>query len=604
MIPLTKLVESEDNVRKSSRKRGVGELANSIKSHGLLQSLVVREAANKKYAVIAGGRRLRALRLLAKAGDIEKNATIPCRVIRGDENAAELSLAENIVRADMEAHEELEAFQRLVDAGEGPETIAARFGVSPMHVARRLKLARVSPRLIAALKKGDASLDQLAALAVVDDHAAQEAAFFDAPDWARTPERLKAQVCQAHLPETDKLVRFVSLDSYREAGGAVVTDLFAEADEDSTRYLTDRALVVRLAEEKLQPLAAEVRSEGWAWVEIALDGVAWAHFPERVREQRHPLNEAERQEQDRLLAKLDGTEDETEIEAIETVLDALVTTAWAAEEVALAGAIITLTQMGEPRVERGLVKADDAKALKGLRRKQSGNHECAQDDNAATPGSAAPKPRIPAKLADELMAHKTLALRTELATQPELALRCVVFALAANATRDLGPLSLIRIRVEQPDVAKHITRSDSKAPAAYAKLLNAWRDRLPADTAALWAFIAQCDLPTLLDLLAVLAASAVDLRAAAGEDVAAALCAAAGLDMTKWWSASPQSYFEHVRKNVIVDGLLELSPSLDRTKLDQATKKEVLARAKKAFKGRDWLPDLLRSEGGATSRRG
>ena len=593
MIPLTKLVESEDNVRKSSRKGGVGELASSIKSHGLLQSLVARETANKKYAVIAGGRRLRALRLLAKAGDIEKNAAIPCRIIREDENAAELSLAENIVRADMEAHEELEAFQRLVDAGEGPETVAARFGVSPMHVARRLKLARVSPRLIEALKKGDASLDQLAALAVVDDHTAQETAFFDAPDWARTPERLKAQVCQAHLPETDKLARFVGLDSYREAGGAIVTDLFAEADEDSTHYLTDRALIVRLAEARLQPLAEEVRGEGWAWVEIALDGVAWTHFPERVREQRRPLSETERQEQSRLLAALDEMEDETEIEALETALDALVTTAWAAEEVALAGAIITLTQMGEPKVERGLVKPDNAKALKALRRQQT-KKDGGQDGLQTTPGGAAPKPHIPAKLADELMAHKTLALRTELATQPELALRCVVFAMAANAMSDLGPLSLIRIRVEETDVAKHITRSESMAPAAYAKLLNAWRDRLPADTVALWSFIAQCDLLALLDLLAVLAAPAIELRAGRGEDLAEALCEAAGLDMTKWWSASPQSYFEHVRKDVTVNALLELNPSLDRTKLDKATKKEVLARAKKAFNGRDWLPDLLR----------
>lgn len=595
MIPLTKLVESEDNVRKSSRNGGVGELASSIKSHGLIQSMVVRETANKKYAVIAGGRRLRALRLLAKAGGIEKNAAIPCRIIREDENAAELSLAENIVRADMEAHEELEAFQRLVDAGEGPETIAARFGVSPMHVARRLKLARVSPRLIEALKKGDASLDQLAALAVVDDHAAQESAFFEAPDWARTPERLKAQVCQAHLPETDKLARFVGLDSYREAGGAIVTDLFAEAEDDSAHYLTDRALIVRLAEAKLQPLAEDVRGEGWAWVEIALDGVAWTHFPDRVREQRRPLSDAERQVQDRLLAALDETEDETKIEALETALDALVTTAWAAEEVALAGAIITLTQMGEPKVERGLVKADDAKALKGLRRKQSGNYEGAPDDNAATPGSAAPRPQIPAKLADELMAHKTLALRAEIATQPDLALRCVVLALAADATSDVGPLSLIRVRVEETDVAKLLTRSESKATAAYTTLLDSWRHRLPSNTVALWSFIAQCDAPTLVELLAVLIAPAIELRTGRGGDLAKVLCQAARLDMSKWWSATPQSYFEHVRKDVIIDALLEINPALDRAKLDKAAKKEVLARAKKAFKGRDWLPEMLRA---------
>lgn len=92
MIPLTKLVESEDNVRHANRKGGVSELASSIRSHGLLQSLVVRDTGKGKFAVIAGGRRLRALRLLAKAGDIEKNAPIPCRVIAGDDNLIELSL--------------------------------------------------------------------------------------------------------------------------------------------------------------------------------------------------------------------------------------------------------------------------------------------------------------------------------------------------------------------------------------------------------------------------------------------------------------------------------------------------------------------------------
>ncbi|MBK8545201.1 MAG: ParB/RepB/Spo0J family partition protein [Caulobacteraceae bacterium] len=153
MIPLTKLVESEDNVRRVNRKDGISSLAQSIKSLGLIQSIVVRDTGNGKFAVIAGGRRLRALRLLAKTGDIEKNAPIPCRVISGDDNAIELSLAENVVRHDLLPWEELSVYGRLIDSGEGPETIAARFGVSPQHVVRRLKLARVSPRLIEALKR-------------------------------------------------------------------------------------------------------------------------------------------------------------------------------------------------------------------------------------------------------------------------------------------------------------------------------------------------------------------------------------------------------------------------------------------------------------------
>lgn len=598
MIPLTKLVESEDNVRRANRKGGVSELASSIRSHGLLQSLVVRDTGKGKYAVIAGGRRLRALRLLARAGDIEKNASIPCRVMAGDDNPTELSLAENVARLDLPVHEELDAFQRLVESGEGPETIAARFGVSPMHVARRLKLARVSPRLIEALKREEASLDQLAALAVVDDHAAQEKAFFDAPDWARTPAQLKAQVTQAHVPETDKLARFVSLDAYQAAGGAVVSDLFADTD-DGTRYLADRDLLVRLAAEKLEPIAAQIRDEAWAWVEIALDGVAWTQFPDRVRERRRVLSDADQAEYDSLVERLDVSEDDAEAEALEARIDALAVTSWAPEEVALAGAIITLDHDGAPKIERGLIKQADQKALKALR------HKLAKADGAAEPGegedgdpgeeAAPPRPRLPAKLVEELIAHKTLALRTEVATKPDLALRLLILALASNALNEFGTFSLVRVRIDEADVSRQITRSESPAPQSLAKLTQGWREQLPAGVDALWAYVAEADQQTLLELMAVLIAPAIELRPGRADGVVDAICNAAGLDMSRYWSVGVQGYFEHVRKDVIVDAIMELNPALERSKLDKASKKEVLSRAKKAFKGSAWLPEPLRA---------
>lgn len=466
-----------------------------------------------------------------------------------------------------------------------------------MHVARRLKLARVSPRLIEALKREEATLDQLAALAVVDDHAAQEQAFFDAPDWARTPEHLKVQVTQAHVPETDKLARFVGLDSYLAAGGAVVSDLFAHT-EDGTRYLADRDLLVRLAAEKLEPIAEQIRGEGWAWTEIALDGVVWTQFPDRVRERRRILSDEDKAEYDSLVERLDVTEDDAEAEALEAKIDALAVTAWAPDEVALAGAVITLSQSGEPRIERGLVKHDNLKALKALRRrgaKAEGASEPSEgeegDPDVAT---AAPRPRLPAKLVEELIAHKTLALRTEVATRPDLALRLLILALASNALNEFSTFSLVRLRVDEADVSRQITRSESPAPQALAKLTEAWRERLPAGVDALWAFIADADQQTLLELLAVLVAPAIELKSRRADGVVDAICEAATLDVSKYWSATVESYFEHVRKDVIVDAIKELNPTLDRSKLDKAPKKEVLSRARKAFKGSDWLPEPLR----------
>ena len=110
----------------------------------------------------------------------------------------------------------------------------------------------------------------------------------------------------------------------------------------------------------------------------------------------------------------------------------------------------------------------------------------------------------------------------------------------------------------------------------------------------MWAFIASADTSTLLDLLAVLAAPAIELRAGRGEHIAALLCDAVRLDMRKWWSATTDSYFDHVRKDVVIDAMMEINPALDRSKLDKASKKDVLSRVKKTFKSKSWLPEPLR----------
>jgi len=602
MIPLTKLVESEDNVRRTNRKSGIAELAASVKAIGLLQSIVVKDAGNGRFAVIAGGRRLRALRLLAKAGDIEKNAPIPCRVISGDDNAADLSLAENVSRRDLLPWEELEAYKQHIDTGEGPEVIAARFGVSPQHVVRRLKLARVSPRLIETLKKEEATLDQLTALALTDDHARQDAAFFDAPEWARTPERLRAQITQAHVPATDKLVRFVGTDPYKAEGGGVTSDLFAEEDGDPALWFTDRDLLTRLAEAKLQPIVEQTRGEGWAWVEIAIDEIVWQRFPMRVREERRTLTKREQARLERLYAKLDEADDAAEIEKIEADIDALAPTIWPAEELKLAGAVVTLTRDGVAKVERGLVRDEDVKALKALRRKAE-RTDAPQDGDAEDGQPSAPPPatRLSAKLVDELKAHKTLALRAELVERPDAALRILVFTLAERFVGDFSA-SPLGLRLEEEDVARSITRSESKAPETYETVATAWRDRLPAEREDLWRFIAGAEQQTLLDLLAVLIAPGLDLRTdtrASGHDAQTRIgdlfAEAVGLDMSRWWTASAESYFGHVKRDVILNAIREHKPGVVLPKLAKASKAELVSRTKRIFKGSTWLPEPLRT---------
>ena len=130
-IPLSKLVPSPENVRKTNTKDGIEGLATNIKAHGLLSNLIVRATDGGKFEVVAGGRRLAALKHLAKTEkQDEDKSQIPCSVIEGDEDAHEISLSENEMRAAMHPTDQFEAFKKLADEGQGNDTIAAKFGVT------------------------------------------------------------------------------------------------------------------------------------------------------------------------------------------------------------------------------------------------------------------------------------------------------------------------------------------------------------------------------------------------------------------------------------------------------------------------------------------
>ncbi len=194
-ISLAKLVPSPVNTRRTGAGAGIEALAASIRAHGLLQSLVVRPKLDgggkptDRFEVVAGGRRLAALKLLAKQKRVSKATTIPCRLLDGEGvDGAEASLAENVVRQDMHPADQFEAFQGLHESGTGIEDIAARFGVSAHTVRQRLRLACVSPALIQAYRDEALTLDHLTAFAVSEDRTAQERVFGQLQDWQRTPD--------------------------------------------------------------------------------------------------------------------------------------------------------------------------------------------------------------------------------------------------------------------------------------------------------------------------------------------------------------------------------------------------------------------------------
>ena len=274
-IALSQLVLSPANVRKTPASAAEDTaLEASIRAEGILQNLIVHALRTDGtgdgrgvYEVDAGGRRLRILQKLAAEGVIQPDHPVPCLVKKPDA-AVETSLAENTIRAAMHPADEFVAMAALIDAGAMTDAVAARFGASERHVRQRLRLGKLAPELLDAYRAGEISLDTVTAFTLGADHAAQLAVWNQVKDHTYIqPYAVKRLLTESAVPLDSDLAMFVGAAAYEAAGGTITRDLFS-GDEDG--FLDDAALVRRLALEKLEARAAELRP-AWKWTKAVLD---------------------------------------------------------------------------------------------------------------------------------------------------------------------------------------------------------------------------------------------------------------------------------------------------------------------------------------------
>ena len=268
-IPLDHLVLSPANVRKTPPSASEeAELKASIRAGGLKQNLIVcpYQGEPERFAVTAGGRRLKALQELAAEGAIAADYDVPC-LVEGPDAAIETSLMENTVRAAMHPADEFTAMAALIDSGITIEAVAVRFGVSERHVRQRLKLGKLAPELLDAFRAGKASLELITAFTLGADHPAQLAVWGQIKGQHYVSHQVRRLLTGSAVPLDSDLGLFVGIEAYEAAGGRVTRDLFSTEDEG---FLDDAALANRLAIEKLEKKAAELRVD-WAWAKAMLD---------------------------------------------------------------------------------------------------------------------------------------------------------------------------------------------------------------------------------------------------------------------------------------------------------------------------------------------
>ena len=469
-IPLCRLALAPENVRRTPPDEAAdAQLRASIAAHGLLENLVARADEPdadgvERYAVVAGGRRLAALKTLAEEGALPADRSVPC-LIAANGDAGELSLAENIVRIAMHPADQVVAFSELAGSGVTVAAIAARFGVSERIVEQRLRLGNAAPELLDAYRAEAIDLETLKAFAVTTDHDRQRAVWERVSAQAHRPSawQVKRLLTEEQVPAGSPVARFVGIAAYEAAGGPVLRDLFADEHENGV-WLEDPKLLGDLAMQKLTAAADELATR-WKWAEamVEIDWSATARFGRIHPRPAEPTDE-EKTEIEKLRTRHDELvnmdEDQwtdelvEEAEAIEPRLDEIEAEVesrarFKREDFAMAGCIVTIGRDGTLQVIQGLVKPEDLPKETGA--KSDGHDADAGNDGGGesaastrvdgpavtTPIAPPPDPRAKAReeagvgigLADDLRAIRTALVKAHLANDFEAAFDLMVFQL-------------------------------------------------------------------------------------------------------------------------------------------------------------------------------
>jgi ParB family transcriptional regulator, chromosome partitioning protein len=636
-IPFNKLVLSQANVRRVKAGVSIEELAEDIVRRTLLHGLSVRPVRDADgnetgdYEVPAGGRRFRALELLVKQKRMAKTQLVPC-VVHDGGIAAEDSLAENVQRVALHPLDQFRAFQALRDAGLGEQEIAARFFVAASVVKQRLKLAAISPKLLDLYAEDEITLEQLVAFTVTNDHVRQEQVWEAlARSYNREPHYIRRHLTEGAVRVSDKRAQFVGTDAYEAAGGVVLRDLF---EQDNGGWLQDTALLDRLVLEKLTAEAETIRSEGWKWIEVAIE-FPYGHFAglRHLAGQTVALTEQEQASRDALRAEFDALEGEyaaadelpDEIDQrlgeIETALEAFDDrpVVYDPAEIARAGVFVSIDGGGGLRVERGHLRPEDEATSP-----QSGaDGEAPQGDESEasvqrtviTVGGeiSCPDVEVPEeddgikpladRLVTELTAHRTLALRDALANDPGTAFVAVLHALCLNAFYRFASNTCLEITARS---AAFSAQAPGLADTASAKSIDErhqiWARQLPEDPASLWDTLLAFDSDSREMLFAHCTALTINVvkepwrRRPDAIDHGDRLARAVGLDMAAaGWTPTVDNYLGRVTKARILEAVREATGGASAQLIDHLKKPDMAKEAERMLADTGWLPEPLRT---------
>jgi ParB family chromosome partitioning protein len=651
-IPFNKLVLSQSNVRRVKAGVSIEELSEDIARRGLLQGLNVRPVLDTEgaetgmFEVPAGGRRYRALERLVKQKRLAKTAPVPCIPKAADAatSAEEDSLAENVQRVALHPLDQFRAFLAMREKGQPDEDIAAAFFVPVNVVKQRLRLAAVAPCLLDLYAEDGITLEQLMAFTVTHDHARQAQVWEVVQrSYSKEAYQIRRMLTETTVRASDKRAQFVGLGAYAEAGGVVMRDLF---QNDDGGWLEDVALLDRLVADKLKVEAEAIATEGWMWISVAVE-TPYGHG-HGLRElsgttadlsvEEQATIEALNAEYAKLEAEDEGTDElpdevDERLGEIETALAGFDgrPVIYDPSDITRAGVFVSIDNEGKLSVDRGYVRPEDEAPVTVDGESDTGAEGATPEaSDPSTPmvqraiitigGQVEPeddeddviKP-LPERLVTELTAHRTLALRDALATNPHVALTALLHKLVLDTfqrTSSSGGCLEASVRhvffsVQAADL------KDSPSAKAIAARQDDWKTDLPTDEDALWDWLVGLDDASRSALLAHCVSygvnalyEKVDRYGGAGLSQhglerrlkhADRLARAVGLDMVDaGWRPTVDNYLSRVTKPRILEAVREAKGEQSAQLIDHLKKGDMAREAERLLDGTGWLPEPLR----------
>ena len=608
-VSLPKLIPSKRNPRRVKPERDAHRrMMASIRAHGLLAPLVVRADEGGNFKVIAGNRRLAALREVYK--ESAKPPKVPCILRVVDDDAADaLALAENFVQEPMHPLDASESFARLAqDDGKGAEAIAAQFGVTPHYVRQRMKLANLAEPVKAAYRQGEI------------DTATAEA-------FASVPPDRQLEVWQevGGSPHHAQHVRNVIAHAWIDASAATFDVSKLPEGTVSRDLFNDKVLIERKAfmEAQAESLLAErqkLAEDGWSEVVVGPQA--------DVQDRLYSMSEAPQEYDEPTTAKLKkladkrsklepkiGELDESDqgaFEAIQAKLEALDD-----EEQTLTKE--AEVHYAEPTKAVGtafLLLDPDGRVRREYRIPRSRNHPSGNRNGCSGVGSSeAPKPPTSDDLRDSQIAttftHQALAVREALLSDQARRKRILALILHEKVRSEA-----LSVRHDANSTTVHADHAEEFTSAALTKLrekraeLDPLRDKYYVeDDAAYDAMKGLSDrkLDGLIDLLTVECVMAHPVRKTA---LVCRLSEELGVEVRRYWRPD-ERWLSGYQKIQLAHLIGEIRGPVYARAAEDKKKSELVAELAKLFvdaaEGRledakltaklnEWLPANLRDE--------